>query len=140
MADSETLFGDAHVEAYLATDGERGYEWEGTEILILFTRGRKTGEERRHPLIFRHWGEDSYLIVASKGGAPTPPAWLLNLQDDPAPEIQVKGDRFVVDARIADDEEKPAMWADLLTVWPAYDDYQAKTDRVIPVVVLTRRR
>ena len=139
MAESENLFGDAHVDAYLASDGAVGYEWSGTEILILFTRGRRSGIERRNPLIYRRWTDDTYLIVASRGGTPQPPDWFLNLMEDPSPEIQIRADRFVVDARIASSDEKPAMWADLVSVWPAYDDYQAKTDRVIPVVVLTRR-
>jgi deazaflavin-dependent oxidoreductase (nitroreductase family) len=133
-----TLYGDEHVDRYLATDGEEGYDWvNGTTILILFTKGRKSGEERRHALIYRDY-DDKYLIVASKGGAPEPPAWFRNLEANPDVEVQVKGDRFRAHARVATPEEKPAMWQHMTEVWPDYDEYQKKTDREIPVVVLVR--
>jgi deazaflavin-dependent oxidoreductase (nitroreductase family) len=135
---AEDLHVDPHVERYLETDGEDGFHWRnGTKILILFTTGRKSGEERSHALIFEDWA-DAHLVVASKGGTDAPPAWFLNLEANPAAEIQIKGDRFGVRARVATDEEKPEMWAKMVEAWPDYDDYQAKTDRVIPVVVLER--
>jgi deazaflavin-dependent oxidoreductase (nitroreductase family) len=138
MATAEELHGDAHVERYLETDGADGYQWRnGTKILILFTTGRKTGEERAHALIFEDW-DDAFLVVASKGGTDAPPAWFLNLQADPDAEIQIKGDRFAVRARVATDDEKPEMWEKMTDAWPDYDDYQHETDRVIPVVVLER--
>ena len=138
MTTAEELHGDPHVERYLETDGEDGYRWRnGTTILILFTTGRKSGEERSHALIFEEW-LDAYLVVASKGGTDAPPAWFLNLQADPDAEIQIKGERFAVRARVANDDEKPEMWEKMTDAWPDYDDYQEKTDRVIPVVVLER--
>ena len=137
MAQSE-LYGDAHVQRYIETDGEEGYSWRGgTKILLLFTQGRKSGEERSNALIFEPDGDD-YLIVASKGGAPAPPAWFLNLEAEPTVEVQVKGDRFKAKARTATDEEKPRMWKKMTDAWPDYDAYQEKTDRTIPVVVLER--
>lgn len=139
MTSAEDLHGDPHVERYLETKGEDGFHWRnGTEILILFTTGRKSKTERRHALIFRPWEDDAYLVVASKGGTDKPPVWFLNLEADPAAEIQIKGERFAVRARLATDDEKPAMWAKMVEAWPDYDDYQAKTDRVIPIVVLER--
>jgi deazaflavin-dependent oxidoreductase (nitroreductase family) len=139
MTTSEQLFGDEHVARYIETNGEEGYHWkEGTKILVLFTKGRKSGEERANALIFEPDGDD-YLIVASKGGAPAPPAWFLNLEADPdAVEVQVKEDRFKARPRIATDDEKPRMWQKMVEAWPSYDDYQAKTDRTIPIVVLER--
>jgi deazaflavin-dependent oxidoreductase (nitroreductase family) len=138
MTTAEELHGDPHVERYLETDGEDGYHWRnGTKILILFTTGRKSGEERSHALIFEDW-LDAYLVVASKGGTDAPPAWFLNLEADPVAEIQIKGERFAVRARVATDEEKPEMWEKMTDAWPDYDDYQHETDRVIPVVVLER--
>jgi len=138
MADSTELFGPEHVARYLETDGEEGYFWRnGTTILLLFTVGRKSGEERINPLIFQPHG-DAFLIVASRGGTDQPPGWFLNLEAEPEVEIQVKGDRFPVRARIAGAEEKPEMWAKMAAVWPDYDDYQARTSREIPVVVLER--
>jgi deazaflavin-dependent oxidoreductase (nitroreductase family) len=139
MADSTELFGLEHVARYLATDGEEGYFWRnGTTILLLFTKGRKSGEERATPLIFQPHG-DAFLVVASKGGTDQPPAWFLNLEAEPEAEIQVKGDRFPVRARVASAEEKAEMWAKMTAVWPDYDDYQERTEREIPVVVLERR-
>jgi deazaflavin-dependent oxidoreductase (nitroreductase family) len=139
MTTSEELFGDEHVRRYIETDGEVGYDWRnGTKILILFTKGRKSGEERANALIMEPDGDD-FLIVASKGGAPAPPAWFLNLEAHPeSVEVQVKGDRFKADARVATPEEKPRMWKKMAEAWPDYDAYQAKTDREIPVVVLER--
>ncbi len=139
MTTSQELFGDEHVRRYLETDGEEGYEWRnGTKILVLFTKGRKSGEERANALIMEPDGDD-YLIVASKGGAPTPPAWFLNLEANPDDvEVQVKGDRFKARARTATPEEKPRMWEKMTAAWPDYDAYQKKTDREIPVVVLER--
>ena len=104
------LYGKEHVERYEATDGAEGYDWEkGTTILLLRTKGRKTGEQRVHPLIFREWNND-YLIVASKGGTDEPPTWYLNLESDPNVEVQIKGDTFKAKARTATPSEKPAMW------------------------------
>ena len=138
MTSVDNLHGDPHVERYLETDGEEGFHWHGTEILILFTTGRKSGTERRHALIFREWSDGTYLVVASKGGTDAPPAWFVNLEADPHGEVQIKGDRFPVTARVATDDEKPGMWAKMTEVWPDYDTYQSKTSRVIPVVVLER--
>jgi deazaflavin-dependent oxidoreductase (nitroreductase family) len=130
------LFGQEHVERYRATDGEEGHEWrEGTSILLLTTTGRKSGEERTTPLIYGRAG-DAYLIVASKGGAPEPPGWYRNLQENPSAEIQVKADVMRVRARDANPDEKPEMWRTMTAEWPHYDEYQEKTNREIPVVVL----
>jgi len=131
------LFGPEHVKRYEETDGEEGHDWQGTTALILTTTGRKSGEPRPTPLIYGTAGDD-YLIVASKGGADEPPAWYLNLQENPEVRLQVKADKFTARARTATAEEKPALWAEMVQRWPAYDDYQAKTDRDIPVVVLER--
>jgi deazaflavin-dependent oxidoreductase (nitroreductase family) len=133
-----TLYGKEHIERYEATDGEEGYEWRnGTTILLLHTRGRKSGKDVTSPLIFREYDGD-YLIVASKGGAPEAPDWFLNLQHSPEVTVQIKGDKFTAKARTATAEEKPAMWKHMTEVWPDYDEYQKKTDREIPVVVLER--
>jgi deazaflavin-dependent oxidoreductase (nitroreductase family) len=80
----------------------------------------------------------AYLIVASKGGADEPPSWYRNLQADPNVTVQIHGEVFGARARTATAEEKPAMWRAMTEVWPDYDNYQAKTSREIPVVVLER--
>lgn len=136
MSDDD-LFGDEHVQAYRETDGERGYEWRGTQCLLLTTVGRKSGEPRTMPLIFAP-DEDRQVIVASKGGAPEHPAWYLNLRDQPEVEVQVKGDVFKARARDAEGEERARLWKTMVGEWPDYDDYQSKTDREIPVVILER--
>jgi deazaflavin-dependent oxidoreductase (nitroreductase family) len=136
--DDVTLYGTEHVQRYEATGGDEGYHWrKGTTILLLHTKGRKSGKDYVHPLIFRDYG-DAYLVVASKGGAPEAPAWFRNLEADPDVEVQIKGERFRAHARVATAEEKPAMWRHMTEVWPDYDEYQSKTDREIPVVVLER--
>jgi len=131
------LFGEDHTRRYKETDGEVGHDWQGTHTLLLTTTGRKTGEKRELPLIYGKHG-DAYLVVASKGGADTPPAWYLNLKANPEVEVQVKGERFKARAREATPEEKPEMWKTMTAEWPAYDDYQKKTEREIPVIVLER--
>ena len=132
------LFGPEHVQRYIETDGKVGHEWEGTRTLILTTRGRRTGAERANALIYGRHGDD-YLVVASRGGSDTPPAWYLNLQADPEVQVQVLGDRFTARARTATPEEKPELWRTMTAEWPAYDEYQRKTSREIPVVVLERQ-
>jgi len=132
------LFGDEHVRVYRETDGEEGHDWQGTQTLILTTTGRKSGKKRDTPLIYgRHDGD--FLIVASKGGADTPPTWFLNLQADPEAEIQVKAEHMTVHARVASDAEKQELWPIMTKEWPQYDEYQQKTERQIPVVVLQPR-
>lgn len=131
------LFGKEHVKRYVETDGAEGHEWQGTTVLILTTTGRKSGEQRSTPLIYQRHG-DAVLVVASNGGADAPPLWYRNLEADPEVQVQVKGDRFTARARTATAEEKPGMWRTMAAVWPAYNEYQTKTDREIPVVVLER--
>jgi deazaflavin-dependent oxidoreductase (nitroreductase family) len=131
------LFGKEHVDRYRATDGEEGHDWRGASVLLLTTTGRRSGEERTTPLIYGRNGDD-YMVVASKGGSPAPPAWYLNLSEDPDVEVQVKGDRFRARARTAGLDEKPALWRTMVGEWPDYDAYQERTEREIPVVVLER--
>jgi deazaflavin-dependent oxidoreductase (nitroreductase family) len=131
------LFGQEHVARYRETGGDEGHDWQGTKTLLLTTTGRRSGERREHALIYGRHGDD-YLVVASKGGAPQHPAWYLNLEADPEVELQVGDDRFRATARTATPEEKPELWRIMTAEWPAYDEYQTKTDRDIPVVVLSR--
>jgi deazaflavin-dependent oxidoreductase (nitroreductase family) len=132
------LFGKEHVDRYIATDGDEGHDWvRGAPALILTTVGRRSGDPRSTPLIYGRRAKD-YLVVASKGGAPAPPAWYLNLQADPEVTVQVKGDRFPARARTATPDEKPALWEIMTSIWPDYDGYQRKTEREIPVIILER--
>jgi deazaflavin-dependent oxidoreductase (nitroreductase family) len=131
------LFGQEHVKRYLETDGAEGHEWRGTTTLILTTTGRLSGQPRSTPLIYaKH--RDDYVVVASKGGAEHHPGWYLNLSAQPEVTVQVLGDRFKAKARTASGDEKPPLWRLMTAQWPPYDEYQQKTDREIPVVVLAR--
>jgi deazaflavin-dependent oxidoreductase (nitroreductase family) len=131
------LFGQEHVDRYQQTDGAEGHDWQGTVTLLLTTVGRKSGKQRTTPLIYQKQG-DVYAVVASKGGSDEAPLWYHNLTANPEVEVQVLGDRFNARARTASPEEKPALWDLMAKTWPAYDDYQRKTDRDIPVVILER--
>jgi deazaflavin-dependent oxidoreductase (nitroreductase family) len=131
-----TLLGEEHIRRYRETDGEVGYLWNGVPTLLLTTTGRRSGEARTSPLIFARDGDD-YLVVASMGGAPKHPSWYLNITENPNAEIQVKGDHVPVTARTASDDEKPRLWKIVTEAWPNYDVYQTRTDRVIPLVVLS---
>jgi deazaflavin-dependent oxidoreductase (nitroreductase family) len=131
------LFGQEHVKRYQETDGAEGHDWQGTTVLILTTTGRRSGDPRSTPLIYGKHGDD-HVVVASKGGAEEHPAWYLNLSADPEVTVQVRGDRFQARARTATPDEKPELWKLMTGRWPAYDEYQHKTNRDIPVVVLER--
>jgi deazaflavin-dependent oxidoreductase (nitroreductase family) len=134
----DDLFGSEHVRVYRETNGERGYHWRGTTILLLSTTGRTSAELRTTPLIHRTDGE-RWVIVASKGGAPANPSWYENLRANPEATIEVLGEEIPVRATTAQGDERARLWSLMCEVWPAYADYQAKTDREIPVVMLTRR-
>lgn len=131
-----------HLELY-AKDPQKGHDWDSTAVggpgvlpvLLLTTTGRKSGAKRTLPLIYKKVG-DGFVIIASKGGAPSHPAWYLNLVADPACEIQVAHDHFRVKARIAEGGERETLWEQLTEIYPPYDDYQEATPRKIPVVVL----
>lgn len=132
------LFGQDHVRAYRETNGEQGYSWRGTTILLLTTTGRVSGTERTTPLIFRGDG-DRWVVVASKGGSPEHPDWYKNLEANPDAAIQIKGEQVPVRARTTRDAERARLWDWMAEVWPAYRDYQTRTAREIPVVVFERR-
>jgi deazaflavin-dependent oxidoreductase (nitroreductase family) len=138
VSEAEHLFGDEHVRRYRETGGEVGHIWRrGSKILLLTTKGRTTGEPRTTPLIYEEAG-DGYVIVASNGGALEHPGWYRNLLEDPRVELQVKDEVFPARARTATGDERARLWRLATEQWPAYDEYQTKTDREIPVVVLER--
>ena len=137
--DASHLHGEEHVRIYRETGGEVGHDWKkGTSILLLTTKGRKSGKERTTPLIYGTSG-DAFVVVASKGGADEPPGWYANLEADPDVQVQVRDEVFPARARTATPDEKPQLWEQMTDRWPDYDDYQASTDREIPVVLLERR-
>jgi deazaflavin-dependent oxidoreductase (nitroreductase family) len=133
---AEQLYGQEHVRRYRETGGVVGHIWkEGSTVLLLTTRGRKTGKETTTPLIYAEDG-DRYVVVASAGGAPTHPGWYLNLAKTPEVEVQVADETFFARARTTDGDERERLWRKANEIWPHYAEYAKRTDRVIPVVAL----
>jgi deazaflavin-dependent oxidoreductase (nitroreductase family) len=125
----------AHAGVYRATGGKLFGRMGKSPIMLLNTVGRKTGRKRTSPLLYVMDGED-FVIIASKGGAPTHPAWYLNLKANPDATVEV-GDREVrVRAEEVDSEEKVRLWQKMIEMYPTYDDYKTKTEREIPLLVL----
>lgn len=132
-----------HLQRYLASDGADGHLWDAsaagghreTPTLLLTTTGRRSGKALTLPLIYGK-SSSGYVIVASKGGAPEHPAWYLNLQAQPEVDVQVIAKKFRARSRTATGEERAQLWRQLVEIYPPYTDYQEKTDREIPVVVL----
>ena len=126
-----------HMRKYVETDGKEGHIWNGVPTLLLTTTGRRSKRAQMLPLIYGKDG-DRYVIVASKGGDPNHPAWYLNLVAQPQVNVQVGADKFAAKARDATANERPALWDLMAKIWPPYNDYQKKTERQIPIVVLER--
>lgn len=134
-----------HLRRYVESEGADGHMWDTTAVggpgpvptLLLTTRGRRSGQPITMPLIYGEVG-GKYVVVASKGGAPTHPGWYLNLAAQPAVEVQVRADRFRATARTATGEERARLWQTMAAIYPPYNAYQAKTQREIPIIVLER--
>jgi proline iminopeptidase len=133
-----------HANRYLESGGTDGHHYKMTPpgqpemtvpSLLLTTTGRKSGEKFIFPLFYGKVG-DSYLVIASKGGAPQHPGWYRNLAADPEVEVQVGTLKLKARARTATGDERARLWEKALEFWPPYADYQRKTARQIPVVVL----
>ena len=134
-----------HTRRYLASGGADGHLYTMTQpgrlqitvpSLLLTTTGRKSGERFIFPLFYGDAGNGSYLVVASKGGAPQHPGWYRNLLANPEVEVQVGTAKLKARARTAVGAERARLWQTALKFWPPYADYQKKTEREIPVVVL----
>ncbi len=126
-----------HVRRYQESDGADGHMWHDVTTLLLTTTGRKSGKQFTTPLIYGQDG-DRYLIVGSRGGADHHPQWYLNLVAQPEIEVQVLADKFKARARTAEAAEKPALWKTMAAIWPSYDEYQGRTKRDIPLVIIER--
>ena len=125
-----------NAEEYLQSGGTRGTELNGRPVILLTTIGAKTGKIRKTPLMrVEHDGQ--YAIVASLGGAPKNPVWYHNVKAHPRVEVQDGTASGDYDAREVFDDEKALWWERAVAAWPDYADYQKKTDRQIPVFVLT---
>jgi deazaflavin-dependent oxidoreductase (nitroreductase family) len=136
VVDSPTEWVADHIRRYVETDGADGHIWRGVPTLLLTTKGRKTGIARRTALIYGRDG-DALIIVASKGGHPSNPLWYENLVNNPEVEIQVGAE--VARARastITDQLSYERNWKMMVGIWPGFDEYKAKTSRVIPLVAI----
>lgn len=135
MVDSPTGWVAKHIKEYVESGGEKGHLWQGAPTLLLTTRGRKTGILRRTALIYGRDG-DSCVVVASIGGGPKHPKWYLNLVADPKVELQVGPDIISGRARTALGDDRTRLWSEMAEIWPQYNQYQEKTKRQIPVVII----
>lgn len=124
-----------HITRYLATNGEDGHLMNGFPCLVLTTTGKKSGEKRQAAVIYGKHG-NSHVIIASKGGSDTPPAWFVNLQANPVAQIQVKAEKRKVKMRVAEGAERKNLWDMMAKIFPDYLEYQKKTTRQIAVCVL----
>jgi F420H(2)-dependent quinone reductase len=128
-------FTDFHTVAYKASGGRLGGTAYGVPVALVESVGRKSGKRRTHPLLCREDGEN-LVIIASKGGVNKHPAWYLNLKAQPETNAWWKGKKRRVRAREAEGEERERLWKLMADGYPTYEDYQRRTDRQIPVVVL----
>ena len=134
-----------HMQRYIETDGADGHMWDSAPVggpgpiptLLLTTTGRRSGKSLVMPLIYGE-ANGAYVVIASKGGAPKHPAWYLNLAANTEVDVQVIADRFRAKARTATGDERTNLWKMMREIYPPYDEYQGKTDREIPVIVLER--
>jgi deazaflavin-dependent oxidoreductase (nitroreductase family) len=133
---------DKHREQYLE-DGEKAHMWDSSVVggpgprptILLFTKGRKSGRTSIMPLLYGKSGDD-IIVIASKGGAPAHPDWYFNLTSNPEVEVKLANDQFPARAETVTDERRAALWDIMVEVWPDYVNYQKKTEREIPVVLL----
>lgn len=123
------------IEEFRANGGKVGGQFEGAPILVLHTRGAKSGEPRVNPMVYQDLG-GRYAVFASYAGAPSNPAWYHNLVAHPDVEIEIGTEKKQVTARVLDGAEREPVWQKQKTDMPGFAEYEAKTDRTIPVVVL----
>jgi deazaflavin-dependent oxidoreductase (nitroreductase family) len=137
-----TEFNQKNIDRFRAQNG-RGVDPWGDNLLLLTSRGAKSGEQITTPLVHRRKGDD-IVVVASKGGAPDHPRWYKNVQVNPDVEVEVPAEDGIAHLKatarsVPDGEERDRLYAYMAEVWPAFADYEAKTDRKIPIVVLEPR-
>jgi deazaflavin-dependent oxidoreductase (nitroreductase family) len=131
------LFVQLHALLYRVSNGRIASTMRGRPILVLTTRGAKTGAQRHVPIVPLIEGDQMY-VIASLGGAPKHPGWYHNLKANPDVEVQLLADKYRARARILPEPERGEVWKRVLAAMPAFADYQKKTSRVIPIVELVR--
>jgi len=125
------------IDEFRANDGIVGGRFEGRTLLLLHTTGAKSGKERINPVAYTRDGE-RYVVIASKGGAPDNPDWYYNILAHPRLTVEVGTETFEVEARVTEEPERTRLYDKMVETFPGFDDYRRRTERVIPVIVLTR--
>jgi len=128
----------AIIEEFRATGGHPGGDWAGTPMILIHHIGARSGTERVTPLGCSLQGEGRFAIVASNGGSPTHPDWYYNLKANPRINVEVGTQAFMVLAEELDDTARAGLWPKLVAEYPSIGEFQARTARQIPVVMLTR--
>ncbi|MCB0018056.1 MAG: nitroreductase family deazaflavin-dependent oxidoreductase [Anaerolineales bacterium] len=130
-------FNQQVIDEFRANEGQVGGYFANSTLLLLHSTGAKSGQPRLNPLVTMPVGDD-YVIIASKGGAPTNPDWYYNLVANPEAEIEVGAERFPVRARLAEEPERTLLYQQVAAQFPAFAEYEKKAGRTIPVFVLNR--
>jgi deazaflavin-dependent oxidoreductase (nitroreductase family) len=123
------------IEEFRANGGKVGGQFEGAPLLLLHSKGAKTGTERVSPVMYQQDG-DRLVVFASKAGAPTNPDWYHNVSANPDVTVEVGTETIAARARVAEGEERERLWSRQKAEWPGFADYEKKTSRTIPVVIL----
>jgi deazaflavin-dependent oxidoreductase (nitroreductase family) len=123
------------IEEFRSNGGKLGGPFEGAPMLLLHTRGAKTGQERVNPMMYQADG-DNVAVFGSKGGAPTHPDWYYNLVANPRVTIELGTETRAVTARVAEGAERERIWSKQKSDYPGFAEYELKTSRQIPVIVL----
>jgi len=131
-----SFFSSSHAFLYRLSKGRLGGSFRGAPVLLITTVGRKTGKKRTTPLLYAKDG-NRLALVASNGGRDRDPSWWTNLRHNPQAQVQIKGDRWTAKAEKANSNEEARLWPVLTKMYPAYDRYQRKTKRELPIVILT---
>ena len=124
------------IDEFRTHEGKVGGWFEGKTLLLLHTKGAKSGQERINPTAYVKDG-DRFVVIASKGGAPTNPDWYYNILANPLVTVEVGTEQFQARATVAEEPERTRLYNKMVGIMPGFDDYRRRTTRVIPVIVLT---
>ena len=124
------------IDEFRANSGKVGGRFEGRPLLLLHTRGAKSQQERINPVAYTK-DEDRFVVIASKGGAPTNPDWYYNILANPLVTVEVGTEQFQARAEVAEEPERTRLYDKMVEIMPGFDEYRRRTRRVIPVIVLT---
>ncbi|HEY1119122.1 MAG TPA: nitroreductase family deazaflavin-dependent oxidoreductase [Acidimicrobiales bacterium] len=124
------------IEEFRANGGKVSGQFEGAPLLLLHSTGARSGQERVHPMMYQDLGDGSVAVFASKAGAPDNPDWFHNVSANPSVEVEIGAEVRRCTARVAEGDERERIWSRQKLDYPGFADYEQKTDRMIPVVVL----